>query len=74
MFFRLIRKSRPSCTSLMKPSRHRDTLNLVENRIDLAFHTGILPDLTLIARKLGSTQRVLCASPDYLACRGVPVA
>ncbi len=51
-----------------------DTLNLVENRIDLAFRTGILPDSTLIARKLGSTHRVLCASPDYLASRGVPVA
>ena len=51
-----------------------DTLNLVGNRIDLAFRTGILPDSTLIARKLGSTHRILCASPDYVACRGVPVA
>lgn len=51
-----------------------DTLNLVGNRIDLAFRTGILPDSTLIARKLGSTHRILCASPDYLARRGVPVA
>jgi DNA-binding transcriptional LysR family regulator len=50
-----------------------DTLNLIENRIDLAFRTGILPDSTLIARKLGSTHRVLCASPDYLARRGIPV-
>src|SRR5260370_35156880 len=40
-----------------------DTLNLVGNRIDLAFRTGILPDSTLIARKLGSTHRILCASP-----------
>src|SRR4029077_17221762 len=51
-----------------------DTLNLVGNRIDLAFPTGILPDSTRIARKLGSTYRILCASPDYLARRGVPVA
>ena len=51
-----------------------DMLNLVENRIDLAFRTGVLPDSTLIARKLGSTHRILCASPDYLARRGVPVA
>ena len=51
-----------------------DTLNLVGNRIDLAFRTGILPDSTLIARKLGSTHRILCASPHYLARRGVPVA
>lgn len=49
-----------------------DTLNLVGNRIDLAFRTGILSDSTLIARKLGATHRILCASPDYLARQGVP--
>ena len=51
-----------------------DKLNLVENGIDLSFRTGILPDSTLIARKLGSTHRILCASPGYLARCGVPVA
>ena len=51
-----------------------ETLNLVGNRIDLAFRTGILPDSTLIAHKLGSAHRILCASPDYLARRGVPEA
>ncbi|MGF6231495.1 DNA-binding transcriptional LysR family regulator [Inquilinus ginsengisoli] len=49
-----------------------DRLNLVENGIDLAFRTGVLPDSTLIARRLGSTHRILCASPDYLERRGVP--
>jgi DNA-binding transcriptional LysR family regulator len=49
-----------------------DKLNLIENGIDLAFRTGTLPDSTQIARKLGSTYRILCASPDYLARRGVP--
>jgi DNA-binding transcriptional LysR family regulator len=51
-----------------------DKLNLVENRIDLAFRTGILPDSTLTARKLGSTHRILCGSPDYLARHGEPQA
>lgn len=49
-----------------------DRLNLVEDGIDLAFRTGSLQDSTLIARKLGSTHRLLCASPDYLARHGVP--
>ena len=49
-----------------------DKLNLVENGIDLAFRTGILQDSTLIARKLGATHRILCASPAYLARRGMP--
>jgi DNA-binding transcriptional LysR family regulator len=49
-----------------------DKFNLVESGIDLAFRTGILQDSTLIARKLGATHRVLCASPGYLARRGVP--
>lgn len=51
-----------------------DKLNLVEDGIDLAFRTGVLPDSTLIARKLGSAHRLLCASPDYLARHGVPEA
>jgi DNA-binding transcriptional LysR family regulator len=49
-----------------------DKLNLVENGIDLSFRTGILADSTLIARKLGSTHRILCASPNYLERYGVP--
>ena len=47
-------------------------VNLVEDGIDLAFRTGVLQDSTLIARKLGSTHRLLCASSDYLARHGVP--
>lgn len=49
-----------------------DRLNLIEHGIDLAFRTGILPDSTLIARKLGTTHRILCASPDYLTRFGTP--
>ncbi|MBB4213960.1 DNA-binding transcriptional LysR family regulator [Rhizobium sp. BK212] len=51
-----------------------DRLNLVENGIDLAFRTGVLEDSTLVARKLGSMHRLLCASPDYLARCGPPAA
>ncbi|MDX8482057.1 LysR family transcriptional regulator [Mesorhizobium sp. VK24D] len=51
-----------------------DKLNLVEDGIDLAFRTGVLEDSTLIARKLGTTHRLLCASADYLARHGLPEA
>ncbi len=46
--------------------------NLVEEGIDLAVRIGPLPDSTLVARRVGSVQRVLVASPDYLARRGMP--
>jgi DNA-binding transcriptional LysR family regulator len=51
-----------------------EKLNLVEEGIDLAFRTGALADSTLVARKLGSTHKILCASPAYLELRGVPAA
>ncbi|GLQ52792.1 LysR family transcriptional regulator [Devosia nitrariae] len=49
-----------------------DKLNLVEAGIDVAFRTGALTDSTLVARKLGPSHKVLCASPAYLAERGMP--
>ena len=49
-------------------------LNLAEDRIDLALRVGALPDSRLIALRLGSTCRVVCASPAYLASRGTPRA
>ncbi len=49
-----------------------ERLNLIDNGIDLAFRTGQLEDSTLIARRLGTTYRLLCASPAYLARSGIP--
>lgn len=40
--------------------------------VDLALRYGRLRDSRLIARPLAELPRVLCASPDYLARRGVP--
>jgi DNA-binding transcriptional LysR family regulator len=51
-----------------------DQLNLVEAGVDLAFRTGVLPDSTLVARRIGTTRRILCAGPLYLARRGEPAA
>lgn len=47
-------------------------VNLLEDRVDLALRIGTLPDSGLIAATLGSIRRVACASPAYLAERGVP--
>ena len=47
-------------------------VNLVEDGIDLAVRIGHLGDSSLIARRAGTTRRVLVASPSYLNRRGVP--
>ncbi len=46
--------------------------DLVEDGIDVAFHVGELDDSMVVARKIASARRVVCASPDYLAERGRP--
>ncbi len=47
-------------------------IDLIESRVDIALRVGEQPDSTLVARKLGSMKRQLCASPAYLAERGWP--
>jgi DNA-binding transcriptional LysR family regulator len=47
-------------------------VDLVDKGIDLAVRIGALKDSTLVARKLASNRRVLCASPAYLAEHGTP--
>jgi len=44
-------------------------LNLVEEGIDVAVRIGMLDDSSDIARTVGSTRRVVVASPSYLARR-----
>lgn len=41
--------------------------------LDIAIHSGVLPDSSRIARKIGESAWVTCASPEYLARRGTPV-
>ena len=43
-----------------------DVVNLIDEGIDVAFRAGKLKDSSLVARKLGSTRLVLCASPGYV--------
>lgn len=48
------------------------TVNLVDERIDLAVRIGNRLDDTLVTRPLGVCRSVICASPAYLAKHGVP--
>lgn len=41
-------------------------IDIVENQIDVAIRLGSLPDSSLVARKLATFRRILCASPAYL--------
>lgn len=58
----------------VKPCLHLadGVVNLSEEGFDLGIRYGLLPDSALIARKLASNHRVLCASPEYLKSRGTP--
>lgn len=47
-------------------------VDLVAEKTDVAIRMGNLPDSGLIARKLGQSRRVVCASPEYVARRGSP--
>ena len=47
-------------------------VNTVEENIDVAIRIGTLPDSSMIATRIGSVRVVVCASPSYLAGRGVP--
>lgn len=44
---------------------------LLDERLDLALRIGRLPDSAMVARAVGKTRLVTCASPEYL--RGAPV-
>lgn len=48
-------------------------VDLVERGVDLAIRFGALPDKRLVARRVMSNRRMLCASPGYLAQHGEPV-
>ena len=47
-------------------------VDLVERGVDLAIRFGALPDKRLVARRVMSNRRMLCASPAYLAQHGEP--
>lgn len=46
--------------------------NLLQDDLDLAIRFGEPPNSSMIARRLASNRRVLCASPAYIAAKGEP--
>ena len=51
---------------------HDDRLDLLTERLDLAFRLGALPNSALVQRALPPIRFALCAAPDYLDRRGRP--
>lgn len=47
-------------------------LDLIDDGLDLAIRLGVLEDARLVAKKLGSRELRVCASPKYLARYGEP--
>jgi DNA-binding transcriptional LysR family regulator len=48
-------------------------IDLVEEGVDVAIRIGVLDDSTLRARRIGTSERVCVASPEYLALHGTPL-
>ncbi len=47
-------------------------LDLFTEGVDVAVRMATLPDSSLIVRKIGDIDRILCASPSYLDANGTP--
>jgi DNA-binding transcriptional LysR family regulator len=48
--------------------------DIFEQQIDISFQSGNIPDSTLVARRIATTQWHLCAAPAYLERAGAPRA
>jgi DNA-binding transcriptional LysR family regulator len=66
----LFRELYPDIALEMSISDRR--IDVIAEQVDVAIRTGPLGDSTLVARKIGSMRRVICASPDYLRRHGRP--
>lgn len=47
-------------------------VDVIESGFDVVIRSGVLMDSSLMSRKLGTFQSILCASPEYLQQRGIP--
>ncbi|WP_431273094.1 LysR family transcriptional regulator [Variovorax ureilyticus] len=46
--------------------------HFLDDQVDVALRIGPLPDSRLVATRLGEVRHVVCASPAYLAAKGIP--
>lgn len=58
--------------SLLLTDDSFNTLNLVDNGIDLAIRLSAISETSIISRRIGALRWLLCASPAYLARAGAP--
>ncbi|MCZ2499084.1 LysR family transcriptional regulator [Xylophilus sp. Kf1] len=49
-------------------------VDLFEEGVDIAIHSGVIPDSPHVAHRIGASDWLVCASPAYLAERGEPRA
>ncbi|MBW9105485.1 LysR family transcriptional regulator [Paraburkholderia phenoliruptrix] len=49
-----------------------ETLNMIDAGIDVAIRTGVMPDSSLMARRLAPHRRIVCGSPGYFERNGIP--
>ncbi|WP_322092231.1 LysR family transcriptional regulator [Paraburkholderia bannensis] len=47
-------------------------VDLLERGVDIAIHSGVLPDSSHIAHRLGEAEWIVCASPRYIEQFGAP--
>ncbi|MEE1673943.1 LysR family transcriptional regulator [Agarivorans aestuarii] len=49
-------------------------IDMIEGGFDVAIRDADLKDSTLIAKKLATDKRIICASPEYIAAHGNPTS
>jgi len=71
----LIEMTRPHPDLGLSLTFSESSSDLLQDGVDLAIRFGSLPDSSdLVARRLATQHRVICASPSYLRAHGVPEA
>ncbi|KWN73737.1 LysR family transcriptional regulator [Burkholderia ubonensis] len=49
-----------------------ETLNMIDAGVDVAIRTGVMPDSSLMAKRLAPHRRIVCGSPAYFGRSGTP--